>query len=449
MQPGFAVLLIAVASTSAVQAQPGEPLPARPWDSREFLSATALWSPESLKQRIDVFLRINKSVFVSFRNTDRDAPAPFRRMGELTIELLDSNNGVQGRHIERIEVPEEQAESPPVKLDWLESQYAFAVPPGAYQVRAEIFDLQSKNRIVKTQSIHTVEIRPRDSLTASAAFLYVGSDRRMPPDTIRPQNFGVGTLFSSPGGLLIEVVGADPGTGEATISYRLTVEERDRPLLWRPDTVITVPLRHHLRMETIKPVGYALVFDSSATTRAVALLPLPLEQLPLRRFRLDITIQAGKRRSTLSVPFAILWPDQPESLRDVDYALESLRFLVPEQVLDSLTRGSFETRRDNLERFWKSHDTTPETADNPLMTEYYRRVDLARMQFVTLKQRDGTRTDRGKIFVLYGPPTSSDRSLDPASGFTETWVYSRLKKKFIFKDEARNGSYVLSSTTSL
>jgi len=146
------------------------------------------------------------------------------------------------------------------------------------------------------------------------------------------------------------------------------------------------------------------------------------------------------------IPLATLWPDQPESLRDVDYALESLRFIIPERFLDSLSRGSFESRRNNLENFWKSRDATPETADNPLMTEYYRRVDHARQQFTTLKQRDGTRTDRGKIYILYGPPSASERSLDPASGFTETWTYNHLHKKFIFRDETRDGSYVLVST---
>ncbi|RPH31043.1 GWxTD domain-containing protein, partial [bacterium] len=57
---------------------------------------------------------------------------------------------------------------------------------------------------------------------------------------------------------------------------------------------------------------------------------------------------------------------------------------------------------------------------------------------------DGSRTDRGKIYILYGPPTSMDRSLDPAAGFQETWIYEKLGKRFVFKDQSKSGNYVLS-----
>ena len=55
--------------------------------------------------------------------------------------------------------------------------------------------------------------------------------------------------------------------------------------------------------------------------------------------------------------------------RDVDYALDMLRYVTTERVLDSLTSGNYEERRDHLEGFWKAHDTTPETAYNEVMTE--------------------------------------------------------------------------------
>ncbi|HTR99827.1 MAG TPA: GWxTD domain-containing protein, partial [Bacteroidota bacterium] len=56
---------------------------------------------------------------------------------------------------------------------------------------------------------------------------------------------------------------------------------------------------------------------------------------------------------------------------------------------------------------------------------------------------DGFRSDRGRIYVLYGPPTSSDRTLDPVAGHREVWTYARLKKRFIFIDRDRSGNYIL------
>jgi hypothetical protein len=53
------------------------------------------------------------------------------------------------------------------------------------------------------------------------------------------------------------------------------------------------------------------------------------------------------------------------------------------------------------------------------------------------------RSDRGKIYILYGPPTNIERVLDPSAGFKETWTYEKLKRSFVFVDRARNGIYVL------
>jgi hypothetical protein len=83
------------------------------------------------------------------------------------------------------------------------------------------------------------------------------------------------------------------------------------------------------------------------------------------------------------------------------------------------------------------------------MTEYYRRVDLAMRTFGTLRQPDGFRSDRGRIYVLYGPPTTTDRTLNPVSGFQEIWTYGHLKKQFMFVDQNKSGNYVLVSTTAL
>jgi hypothetical protein len=83
------------------------------------------------------------------------------------------------------------------------------------------------------------------------------------------------------------------------------------------------------------------------------------------------------------------------------------------------------------------------------MTQYYRRVDYAIRTFGTLRQPDGFRSDRGRIFILYGPASTTERSLDPSSGFKEVWVYSRFKKKFVFVDENKSGNYILVSASEL
>ena len=130
-------------------------------------------------------------------------------------------------------------------------------------------------------------------------------------------------------------------------------------------------------------------------------------------------------------------------LASPEVARDALRFLAPAPRLDRMDRGDFESRRDSLEAFWKERDATPGTAFNELMAEYYRRVDVAVRTYGTLKQPDGSRTDRGRIYILYGPPSATERTLNPAGAYREVWVYDKLGRRFVFEDQSKTGNYVL------
>ena len=60
-------------------------------------------------------------------------------------------------------------------------------------------------------------------------------------------------------------------------------------------------------------------------------------------------------------------------------------------------------RRTFIEDFWRRRDATPDTADNEFRADFMRRVAFADHTFVTERTR-GSLTDRGRVFVLLGPP---------------------------------------------
>jgi GWxTD domain-containing protein len=62
-----------------------------------------------------------------------------------------------------------------------------------------------------------------------------------------------------------------------------------------------------------------------------------------------------------------------------------------------------EARRAFVEAFWKHRDKTPETEENEYRKEFVRRAAFADETFRTAKSR-GSLTDRGRVFVLIGPP---------------------------------------------
>jgi GWxTD domain-containing protein len=77
-----------------------------------------------------------------------------------------------------------------------------------------------------------------------------------------------------------------------------------------------------------------------------------------------------------------------------------------------------------IEAFWRQRDPTPNTPDNEYKTEHYRRIAYANKMFSRSAPRPGWRTDRGRIYILLGEPTDTQR-LEGTSGNypAEIWFY--------------------------
>jgi len=69
---------------------------------------------------------------------------------------------------------------------------------------------------------------------------------------------------------------------------------------------------------------------------------------------------------------------------------------------DPVARSEFVTD------FWRSHDSSPETAENEFRQEFEKRVAFADSRFAQDEVR-GSLTDRGMVFILLGPPAYSGR----------------------------------------
>ncbi|MES2766695.1 MAG: GWxTD domain-containing protein, partial [Bacteroidota bacterium] len=84
--------------------------------------------------------------------------------------------------------------------------------------------------------------------------------------------------------------------------------------------------------------------------------------------------------------------------------------------------------------YWRTKDPSAQTSFNEALAEYFNRVDYAFFNFQTIEERDGARTERGKIYILHGKPTSINRTFDPGKPVTERWRYeNKVKKEFVFE----------------
>jgi GWxTD domain-containing protein len=77
-----------------------------------------------------------------------------------------------------------------------------------------------------------------------------------------------------------------------------------------------------------------------------------------------------------------------------------------------------------VQRFWESRDPTPNRPGNPLLDTFEQRGADADRQFSEAGFL-GRRTDRGTIYVLYGPPAKIDHEVAPIAGGppVELWQY--------------------------
>jgi GWxTD domain-containing protein len=108
---------------------------------------------------------------------------------------------------------------------------------------------------------------------------------------------------------------------------------------------------------------------------------------------------------------------------------------------------TLEGKRRWLRMFWEKRDQTQGTPRNEAREDFYARIAEANRRFREggSAQIPGWRTDRGRIFIKYGPP---DEVLSrPQAGNTrpyEVWKFTRGRAlKYVFLDQTLFGNYVL------
>jgi len=89
------------------------------------------------------------------------------------------------------------------------------------------------------------------------------------------------------------------------------------------------------------------------------------------------------------------------------WANEDVRWIITDQEMSVWKKLSNNAERDNfIENFWQRRDPTPDTPENEYKEEHYRRIAYANEHFAA--GVPGWRTDRGRMWIMYGKPDSTD-----------------------------------------
>jgi len=117
-----------------------------------------------------------------------------------------------------------------------------------------------------------------------------------------------------------------------------------------------------------------------------------------------------------------------------------------------------EERQQFVEQFWLRRDPTPDTEENEFKEEHYRRIAYANDHYAS--GIPGWKTDRGMIYIKYGPPDEIDshpsggsyeRPIEEGGGETSTYPFEQWRYRYLdgigtniiieFVDTTMSGEY--------
>jgi GWxTD domain-containing protein len=116
-----------------------------------------------------------------------------------------------------------------------------------------------------------------------------------------------------------------------------------------------------------------------------------------------------------------------------------VKWIITGEELQAFKQLSNDEERDQfIEQFWLRRDPTPDTVENEYKDEHYRRIAYANEHFAS--GVPGWRTDRGRIYIVFGPPDSIDahpsgghydRPQEEGGGSTSTYPFETWRYRYL------------------
>ena len=129
---------------------------------------------------------------------------------------------------------------------------------------------------------------------------------------------------------------------------------------------------------------------------------------------------------------------------------EDVVYIISDQEKAAFERlNTDEERRMFVDQFWARRDPTPGTAENKVKEQHYHRLAYANQHFRTASGTPGWRTDRGHMYIVYGPPDEIDSHPKTASANgIEEWLYRHVEglgdnRFFTLLDKTGSGDFRL------
>jgi GWxTD domain-containing protein len=143
-------------------------------------------------------------------------------------------------------------------------------------------------------------------------------------------------------------------------------------------------------------------------------------------------------------------PQRAEASPYVRWLNEDVVYIITDEERAAFQRLVTDEEREKfIEQFWQRREPVP--AKNEFKAEHYRRIMYANQRFRTASGRPGWQTDRGHMYIVYGPPDEIEvhpRRVAQTPSSVEVWMYHHVEgigdnRTVTFIDRTGTGDYRL------
>jgi len=229
-------------------------------------------------------------------------------------------------------------------------------------------------------------------------------------------------------------------TSEIVSSYGKTMTSRSQPKVGTYDSRVEIG---SLNIVGLPSGVYTLILSYSDTGGVV----LASQSKQFYLFNPDVAVDTASIKQIASA-IAFEFTTMAEDQLDEQFAMAKYIATSEEQTVWEGMRDA-ESKKKFLTKFWNGRDSNPDTPGNEAYDNYMQRVATANEQFHTA-YRPGWKTDRGRVFLLYGPPDYIERHNGDSDGKPyDTWRYDTIQSgvDFIFVDKGGFNEYQLVHST--
>ena len=343
---------------------------------------------------------------------------------EFSVELMDgSDNIVERKYWDqefRLKSFDETLEQNEIFLEPIE----FDLRAGFYQYHVEMTDFDSKKSFTSSDS----KILPAywtDIVGFSDVLYSFGTGENEILANLIPFSDDFGIDFNEGFTVKFQLFSADLKPFD--FSWKL-MNFFDRSQVIMSDTLQLMPTQHIMNFS----------------------IPITGDIAPSGSYLLQGSIKhPDGRQDDLLQRIRIVWINRPFSSFDAEQSVRQMKHLL------SLTERNRTQKMSEVEKeiffreYWEEKDPTPETSQNELLEEYFKRVEYSVEKF-SYGGVPGWDTPRGRIHCIYGKPDSRESfPLNMQRIPQEIWTYETARKEFVFADYNRTGDFVLESENDI